>query len=277
MPLQLNHQSCSNLGVTGTHHGDAFSPARPESRVPCANCASEPHTTKHEGKCGCLPHPNLALLKIDSPNLGQTPPQASVVSGRALLHSFRPDSVRSCLGTVQQKKPCGLHVSDEEVSLSRSSDTSLKCCRTKWGVTKRRVQHLDPLLRCWDLRTPPDTCSGFVLLSNPLQNVAYGRSLAILVPDFRLAIMSADAGPRLQLISKASVHCAGRVTMWMSSRKASKCSPLLSWAPTASRAECCPTENRSGMRGSPCSPPSPWRIVCAVPVASSQRYSDGDP
>ena len=108
VPLQLNHQSCSNLGVTGIRHGDAISPARPESRVPCANCASEPQTTEHEGKCGCLLHPDLALLKIDSQNPGQTPPQASVVSGRELLHSFRPDSseqeVRSCLGTVQQKK-----------------------------------------------------------------------------------------------------------------------------------------------------------------------------
>ena len=79
----------------------------------------------HQGKCCCLLHPNLALVKIDSQNLGQTPPQASVMSGRDLLHSFRPDSsdqeFRSCLGTLQQKKPCGLHISDQGDSESETS------------------------------------------------------------------------------------------------------------------------------------------------------------
>ena len=64
----------------GDGHQWGSSPARPESRVP--------QTTEHEVKCCCLLHPNLALLKIDSQNLGQT----SVMSGRELLHNFRPEA-----------------------------------------------------------------------------------------------------------------------------------------------------------------------------------------
>ena len=38
-----------------------------------------------------------------------------------------------------------------------------------------------------------------------------------------------------------------------------------------------PRENKAGMSGSPCSPPSAWEIMCASPVALCQMYWDGAP
>ena len=101
-PLPLNHQSCHNLSVTGIHHGDATCPALLESRMSCAN-----QTAKHEGQCRFLLHPNLALLKIDSKNLGQTPPRTLVKFARELLRSFIPhileQEVRSFFGNASEE------------------------------------------------------------------------------------------------------------------------------------------------------------------------------
>ena len=51
-------------------------------------------------------------------------------------------------------------------------------------------------------------------------------------------------------------------------------SPGWSCAWTACRAGSWPKENRAGMRGSPCSPPSACVMVCWLPFASCQTYSD---
>ena len=53
---------------------------------------------------------------------------------------------------------------------------------------------------------------------------------------------------------------------WMSSKKARSFSVGSNLLWMASNAACCPTEN-NGMRGSPCSPPSPWhRVDCPTRV-----------
>ena len=52
------------------------------------------------------------------------------------------------------------------------------------------------------------------------------------------------------------------------------CSPGWSWAWTACRAGYCPRENRAGMRGSPCSPPSAYVMEWCMPDSSCQTYSD---
>ena len=49
-----------------------------------------------------------------------------------------------------------------------------------------------------------------------------------------------------------------------------------SW-PALHSAPCKPNANKSGMRGSPCSPPSLCGMSCPFPVSSSHRYVDGLP
>ena len=114
MPLQLNHQSWSKA-----------------------------ETTEHEEKCCCLLHPNLAPLKIDSHKSGPDT-TTSLCHVWELLHSFRPE--------LELKKPCGLHVSDEGI---RSKTSHVPQTRPSNAVEQNRgptgVQHLDPLLRSWDL------------------------------------------------------------------------------------------------------------------------------
>ena len=40
---------------------------------------------------------------------------------------------------------------------------------------------------------------------------------------------------------------------------------------------CCPKANNSGMRGSPCSPPSPCEMYWVMPISSSHKFVDGLP
>ena len=55
---------------------------------------------------------------------------------------------------------------------------------------------------------------------------------------------------------------SGCTTAYMSSRKAYKVSPGWSCACTACSAGCWPKENKAGIKGFPCSPPSAWVILC---------------
>ena len=66
--------------------------------------------------------------------------------------------------------------------------------------------------------------------------------------------------------------CALRPTAQVDT--AMRCSPglILSWM--ASRVLCCPKANNNGMKGSPCSPPSPCETYW-VPISSSHKYVDG--
>ena len=68
---------------------------------------------------------------------------------------------------------------------------------------------------------------------------------------------------------------SGRYAVLMSSRNAITCSPGLMFSWVASRALCCPKANNSGMRGSPCSPPSPCEMYWVIPISSSHKYVDG--
>ena len=106
----------------------------------------------------------------------------------------------------------------------------------------------------------PHTCPGVVRSGNAFQDIADGRSHANLIPHFRLASMDVDVRSRPQLITQTSMHSADTIRQRGCVgvdviKKANRCSPSLNWAPTASGDECCPTENKCGMR-SPCSPPA---------------------
>ena len=120
---------------------------------------------------------------------------------------------------------------------TRFCQTPLRAHAARWwpqessggrGSRKRRSKNNQT---CWARgqrqSAPPHTSPGVVRSCNASQDVADGRSHASLIPHFRLASTDVDG-----------------------------CS-LASSKKLVSRDECCPTENKSGMRASRCSPPSP--------------------
>ena len=68
---------------------------------------------------------------------------------------------------------------------------------------------------------------------------------------------------------------SGGDTAYKSSRKAINRSPSLMRPEASERAVCWPSAKRRGINGSPCSPPSPWRMWWVVPTSSSHRKVEG--
>ena len=68
----------------------------------------------------------------------------------------------------------------------------------------------------------------------------------------------------------------GCATTYTSSKNANKSSPSTNCAFTSAKELWMAKLNNSGMRGSPCSPPSCCQISCLCPKSSYQLYREGD-
>ena len=130
-----------------------------------------------------------------------------------------------------------------------------------------------------------------VVIPSPNHRIGVQHS-SCLLEDFHARRLNAPSIPHLGFFLGESgfwrdattdpSECCGCPRLALACRRC-KCHPktratahVVGDARTASRTLCCPTANRAGIKGSPCSPLSPWAISWTTPKSFSQMFVEAE-
>ena len=152
---------------------------------------------------------------------------------------------------------------------------------TKSGCPRGTPSTLNP---CWcvgSLASPLQTTTpGHANLASRCNPTQAGGKVPLLFHTFDLpAWMDIFEWPHRCLLRRSctSPTLPEAHTMYRSSKYVKSFSHSSSSAPTAVKAGCCPKQKSKGIKGSPCSPPSPWGMVWTSPESSSHKWVEGWP
>ena len=215
-------------------------------------------------------------------NLAQTPPHTTVVGCCEFVRLRRVEGAQEELGSgcsaKRQEEPRRLCVRDGGNSIKQHTVVRnlllKKPLDIRW-MSKRNSQHLESLLiRVQTGVSSPHHCLRRDVRCLPLQSGAIGWIGAAFVPHLCLACVQGDSAFVPQMDTKEVVDCSHPV--WFADHvKIVQISEQSFSLPQTcrDRTQCrvLARQKSSGIKGSPCSPPSPCGIEWTSPTSSSHK------